>query len=633
MDVLTAAFSNVLSSWSSSGQPDRVADFERMCDSQRKAVYTSTPKQGQIRLLKQTMFGQNHSYLLVTVDLNSRPAYHALSYVWGSSPADVTIEIDHKPFPVTRHLKQALEKMKKYEAPSLLLWIDAICIDQTNDFEKNVQVRQMTRIYETAKKVFVWLGDSGDGSNEAFDLLSRFGDWNDEEKFSKTVMDSFVSGSQKQGWAGFGLLLARPYWTRAWVFQELIVTSQATIGCGDRSRCWDIFAALAFVIEEHRDLILLKQTQSDPAASILANHHHQYNLALYQRQRQLRSPPSLSQALQMRRQAKATDPRDKVFSILGVCREEQAFPRDLRDGFILDSNYPPIPRSKDLEIRYEQSHTVADVYKGAAQHIIRKTEHLEILSACQNPDRRQNIPSWAPDWSTPRTNGPIVVPDTWGRIYTASGDEKLSFKKGNDSSGEVFLKGVWINTIEKIGRARLGSWQDVQNDWAALALRCAKARPDGTLIAPGELIPMDAHCLYNTRERISDAFTRTCVADHIEEWRVEPGHHLRKLDLIDTPLGHKETVARMDATENRRFAITDYGFMGLVPQETEPGDKVVAFAGADVLFVIRDLGDGHVVVGECYVHGFMHGEVCEFVEHGLPGPDDQPMQWKDLMLS
>ena len=140
----------------------------------------------------------------------------------------------------------------------------------------------------------------------------------------------------------------------------------------------------------------------------------------------------------------------------------------------------------------------------------------------------------------------------------------------------------------------------------------------------------DTYCLYNTSERISDAFLRTCVVDRIEEFRVEPGQHLNIPDVRATSVGKGETLARLDATEYRRFAITDFGFMGIVPDGARVGDKVVAFAGAGVLFVLRDLDDCHILVGECYIHGYMSGEVCEFVEHGWPGSDGQSMRWTDF---
>ena len=145
-------------------------------------------------------------------------------------------------------------------------------------------------------------------------------------------------------------------------------------------------------------------------------------------------------------------------------------------------------------------------------------------------------------------------------------------------------------------------------------------------------MPRDAHCLYITRERISDAFLRTCVVDRIEEFRVEPGQHLNIPDVRATSVGKGETLVRLDATECRRSAVTDFAFTGLVRNEAHVGDKVVAFAGVDVLFIIRDLGGYHFIVGECYIHGYMRGEVCEFMGHGLPGSDGQSMRWTDFRI-
>lgn len=39
-----------------------------------------------------------------------------------------------------------------------MLWIDAVCIDQTDHREKSRQVAQMGDIYRDAERVLVWLG-------------------------------------------------------------------------------------------------------------------------------------------------------------------------------------------------------------------------------------------------------------------------------------------------------------------------------------------------------------------------------------------------------------------------------------------------------------------------------------------
>jgi hypothetical protein len=40
------------------------------------------------------------------------------------------------------------------------LWIDALCIDQSNAMKRNHQVQQMGLIYSQAERVMVWLGNN-----------------------------------------------------------------------------------------------------------------------------------------------------------------------------------------------------------------------------------------------------------------------------------------------------------------------------------------------------------------------------------------------------------------------------------------------------------------------------------------
>jgi Heterokaryon incompatibility protein (HET)/Ankyrin repeats (3 copies) len=67
---------------------------------------------------------------------------------------------------VFEHLKR-LEKLQerpkvtfgpKDDAPPTHIWIDAICIDQSNDDGRGHQVRLMRKIYEAAQCVSIWLG-------------------------------------------------------------------------------------------------------------------------------------------------------------------------------------------------------------------------------------------------------------------------------------------------------------------------------------------------------------------------------------------------------------------------------------------------------------------------------------------
>lgn len=77
--------------------------------------------------------------------------YEALSYEWGDSQADECILLDGYEFAVRESLLNALRRLRRHE--ERILWIDAVCIDQSNVLERNRQVGQMGGVYGLARKV------------------------------------------------------------------------------------------------------------------------------------------------------------------------------------------------------------------------------------------------------------------------------------------------------------------------------------------------------------------------------------------------------------------------------------------------------------------------------------------------
>jgi hypothetical protein len=75
------------------------------------------------------------------------------------------------------------------------------------------------------------------------------------------------------------------------------------------------------------------------------------------------------------------------------------------------------------------------------------------------------------------------------------------------------------------------------------------------------------------------------------------------------------------ATVNQRLFFTSKGYMALGPAIIRQGDQIYVFAGGHMPFVVRDAGSGEIIpfvdgkrnvnnlLGECYVHGIMDGEV------------------------
>ena len=78
---------------------------------------------------------------------------------------------------VTKNLHAALLQIASTVGRPLPLWVDAVCINQTDDLEESHQVHFMGGIYRRARFVFAWLGLKADDSDLALhnlEWLSNF---------------------------------------------------------------------------------------------------------------------------------------------------------------------------------------------------------------------------------------------------------------------------------------------------------------------------------------------------------------------------------------------------------------------------------------------------------------------------
>ena len=97
---------------------------------------------------------------LVNVPLSMKdavPAYKALSYSWGNpSPADLIL-VDGLRHYIAKNLNAFLRRQREECATRQYFWIDAFCINQTDDDEKAVQIEMMRRIYAESSGLLIWL--------------------------------------------------------------------------------------------------------------------------------------------------------------------------------------------------------------------------------------------------------------------------------------------------------------------------------------------------------------------------------------------------------------------------------------------------------------------------------------------
>lgn len=176
-------------------------------DGQASVEYRYSPlsEQGSIRLLRLMPHQDQEADIQCTLfeyplqrQTEGIHPYEALSYVWGSEDNQQPVYIhsndtgnnycnagpkpglDYHSCPsassrrllVTGNLYTALSHLR-YKFIERIIWIDAICIDQTNNDEKGQQVQSMAKIYAKAKTVIVWLGEAADNSDQALRVIGK----------------------------------------------------------------------------------------------------------------------------------------------------------------------------------------------------------------------------------------------------------------------------------------------------------------------------------------------------------------------------------------------------------------------------------------------------------------------------
>jgi hypothetical protein len=103
---------------------------------------------------------------LYTTSLTIQPKFTALSYVWGDTSIKEDIIVNEVIFPVTINLAMALRQIASTYG-SVVLWVDAVCINQDDIDDRNNQVRQMGAIYSQTDSGISWLGPSDDSMIQA----------------------------------------------------------------------------------------------------------------------------------------------------------------------------------------------------------------------------------------------------------------------------------------------------------------------------------------------------------------------------------------------------------------------------------------------------------------------------------
>lgn len=363
--------------------------------------------------------------------------YETLSYTWSTeSPTEELIVHESTHISITPNLASFLRQRRDADKV-VVLWVDAICVNQQDIAERNLQVSFMNLIYTVCTSITVWLGPEDEESDLAVEELHKLANTHPYEKMP--VLPTKVCKAIKK-------LLNRPWWNRVWVAQEICwgggrhkmwESSSVTVCCGRSSIPWNnlVIACARIKVDEPT----LRQTIDGVDGVLHLDYLRWSATKLSQKGRNtgFDETDSLPHVVEYRHFS-ATDPRDKIYGILGVL--------------------PNINRvTWRFAIDYNES--VERVYTRFATAMIESSLGLELLRhsiGCSTPlsnIESLQLPSWVPDWSRKRHDTPLPNRDAevereipWWAVprvtRTSEGTMKISFPKGYNLAKEEMAKAM-----------------------------------------------------------------------------------------------------------------------------------------------------------------------------------------------
>ncbi|KAH8649272.1 heterokaryon incompatibility protein-domain-containing protein [Xylariales sp. PMI_506] len=331
-----------------------------------RQVYRPLTKSNQIRLLALAKgdFEDPIHGMFAYASLGGDVHFKALSYTWTDTSGDnsrrehLFLGPHWDIFMVTANCLGALRRLRRRDE-EVLVWVDAICIDQGNHSERNQQVGMIRQIYAAATEVAVYLGEGYQGSKDALDSLR----WAQQH-----------SSLDRKGCDDLLGLFKMPYFYRVWVVQEIANAKSATMILGQQSIGWSI-------LDEQR---LQKLGVYDMVPKWMGQ--------VYGRDFTVEDLPHL---LEFTNASKASDQRDKIFAIFGLLKD--AVEHDLVPDYRL---------------------SVEEVYIGITAFLLANQGNCKVLEHCVGAAKAPGsfgliVPSWVTYWERDtRTSTETTIPHT-----------------------------------------------------------------------------------------------------------------------------------------------------------------------------------------------------------------------------
>lgn len=547
---------------------------------------------------------------LRTTTLFEDPYYDALSYYWGSAN-DLELVIVHgsdegRPtpsfeVPVTVNLTSALRHLRMKATASgkpLVMWTDALCINQRDAHERSAQVNVMAEIFQFSRNICVWLGvhDSSSAAGKGLRRLAKLCDYLELKDYDKNssvkwitqyLAEHDLSASELLG--SIMELMDLPYWYRGWIFQEIcshnvpIFFSLADQACkvGKVQMLANVLQVLANFAKARnvhsQSMAGISDAIGVPLKTVSAMHEARMG------SHWLSHPELLSNA-------------DKFLD--QVLNTKMWHTTDARDSFYVLRGFHPA--FAGFSANYNSS--VEILFTSAACRLLDSTRtwsHWYWYRPSQSPF----LPSWVIDF-TANASHRQCGPSEFAGNFNASANSE--FRVHRRASGPLRTAAFIHDEIERISRCptRIKMDRAYQYepwlDWYKMS---------------HAFIRQDPVAIFRTASGgLGPGLRRFALRNVLLFWDHPLGKSLGvpkppRLDPADQEAFDTWQSRVCYLRSNRKFFITKQGRMGLAPVSAAVGDRIAIFASGDMPFVVRRVGDEdgeatkYILVGGCYLDG------------------------------
>lgn len=592
-----------------------------------------------------------------------------MSHTWGDRSQGEQILVNGKVITVSNNLAEGLLALSQHPGVvdgTLKIWNDVLCLDQQNKTEVQRELKRMSTIFSNAYAVMAWVGPATEGSEHVMDMLvglNGFGD--DDSTISHEILDS-IPGPV---WRALSYFLQRPYWRRMWIVQEITLAGKRTeLVCGShRTQLHSLLAFATLIIRNssrcHRLIevalgsnnVYFNKIRHD-VFSVCARLYYLYEIDEMIPEN---TGYDMLGILDVCRDSLQQDARDKVYGILGLLppRVSSLIEPDLNKlahDVYADLVRATIKGTKRLDLLQNcKIHREQPKYPTWTPDLqIKSMSHTLGTRATMDAGSTLDIePRLSPDGLLLTCRGFLIdviehlTPPQWPLVPVSPEEAtaSMSMISAPAQTKAMVRESLW-RTI--VGATTIGSpetpapadyaqvldipWLDssdvYQNDIYALAQSLVDQKWCGI---DGQ---QDLITFLLFRQRARSQFN-VCgyplrsffpSSDHL---RSAPPQSLKTTGRQQQTM--EKALRRASHTlKRRRLIVTANGRLGAAVREAKKGDYIAVIRGCSAPIVLRPATtsrspssqpppDGtFMVVGACYVHGLMSGEVFKDQEEG-----------------